>query len=76
MLHQLPKWLLPALLAASLITGLAAPGLIGAIALCVLALGLGWLAALSWPRLSAQGRMLRAAVIACVLVGAALRALH
>ena len=74
-LHQLPAWLLPVLAVVLLVTGLAAGGWGGAIALCGLAAVLGWLAVLSWPRLSAQGRLLRLAVVAAVLVVAVLRAL-
>jgi len=72
-LRQL-RWLLPALMAILLIAGLALHGIGGAIALVALALVLGWLAALSWPRLSPGGRLGRAAVIAVVLVGAVIQA--
>ncbi len=74
-LHQLPAWLLPVLAVVLLVTGLAVGGWGGAIALCGLAGVLGWLAVLSWPRLSAQGRLLRLATVAAVLVVALLRAL-
>ena len=74
-LHQLPAWLLPVLAVALLVIGLAVGGWGGAIALCGLAAVLGWLAVLSWPRLSAQGRVLRVAAVAAVLVVALLRAL-
>ncbi len=74
-LHQLPVWL-PAVLAVGLlVAGLAVPGVGGAAALCGLAAVLGWLAAISWPRLSGQGRALRITVIAAVLVIAVIRAL-
>jgi hypothetical protein len=75
-MHQLPAWLPPALAAVLLIAGLAIPGLGGAIALCGLAVILAWLAAVSWPRVSAQGKLVRALVIGVVLAGAAYRALH
>ena len=75
-LHQMPAWLPPVLAAALLIAGLAVPGIGGAIALAGLAVVLGWLAAVSWPRLSASGRLLRAAVVCCVLAGAVYRGLH
>jgi membrane-bound ClpP family serine protease len=75
-LHQLPAWLLPVLAVVLLVTGLALSGWAGAIALGGLALVLGWLALLSWPRLSAQGRLLRLAAIAAVLVVAVVRAVH
>ncbi len=75
-LHQLPTWLLPVLAVALLVTGLAVGGWGGAIALGGLAVVLGWLALLSWPRLPAQGRLLRLAAVAVVLVIAVLRGLH
>lgn len=75
-LHQLPVWLPPLLAVALLVTGFSEPGWGGAIALCGVAAVLGWLAALSWPRLSAQGRLLRLAAVAAVLAVAVIRALH
>jgi len=75
-LHQLPPWLPPVLAVALLVIGLALSGWAGAIALVGLALVLGWLALLSWPRLSAQGRLLRLAAVAAVLVVAIVRGLH
>ena len=73
-LHQLPAWLLPLLAAGLLVTGFALHGWGAAVALCGVAALLSWLAALSWPRLTGQGRVLRLAAIACVLVAAVLRA--
>jgi hypothetical protein len=75
-LHQLPAWLPPVLAVALLLTGLAVGGWAGAIALFVLAAALGWLAVVSWPRLSAKGRVLRLAVVAAIAVIAVLRAMH
>lgn len=75
-LHQLPRWLLPVLAAGLLVTGFAVGGVGGALALAGLAVALGWLAAVSWPRLSAQGRMLRVLVIGAVVAIALVRALH
>jgi hypothetical protein len=75
-LHQLPRWLLPVLAAGLLVVGFAVGGIGGAVALCGLAVVLGWLAAVSWPRLSAQGRLLRVLVVAAVLAIAVVRALH
>jgi len=72
MLHQLPVWLAPVVLVALLVTGLAVRSWLGGIALCAVAAVLGWLAVLSWPRLNRQGRLLRVAVIATVLIAAAL----
>jgi hypothetical protein len=55
-LHQLPRWVPPVVLAVLLVVGLAVKGPGGAAALCAVAAVLGWLAALSWPRLTAGGR--------------------
>ncbi|MGN6792519.1 MAG: DUF6703 family protein [Streptosporangiaceae bacterium] len=75
-MHQLPAWLLPVLAVALLVTGLAVSGWGGAVALAGLAVVLGWLALLSWPRLSAQGRLLRLLAVAAVLVIAVVRGMH
>ena len=75
-LHQLPAWLLPVLAVALLVTGLAVPGWAGPIALCGLATVLGWLAAVSWPRLSGQGRLLRVVTIGLILAVAVIRGVH
>lgn len=75
-LHQLPVWLPPLAAVALLVVGLAVGGWGGGIALVGVAAVLAWLAAVSWPRLTAQGRMLRIAAVAAVLVIAVLRGLH
>ena len=75
-LHQLPTWLLPVLAAGLLVVGLVIGGVGGAVALGGLAVMLGWFAAVSWPRLSANGRLLRVAVIGAVLAIGVFRALH
>jgi hypothetical protein len=75
-LHQLPRWLLPVLAVGLLVIGLALPGWGGAVALLAVAALLGWLAAASWPRLSAQGRLVRAAAVAVIVAIAVLRGLH
>jgi Family of unknown function (DUF6703) len=66
-LHQLPRWLPPVVLLVLLVTGFAVPGWIGAAALVLVAGFLGWLGYLSWPALSARGRLLRLAAVACML---------
>jgi hypothetical protein len=58
-------------LAALLVAGLAVRGWAGAIALCLVAAFLGWLAFLSWPRLTGRGRLARAVVLAGLLALAA-----
>jgi len=66
-LYQLPPWVLPLVLVVFLIAGLAVRGPGGAIALCVVAAVLGWLAALSWPRLSSASRLSRILAVAAML---------
>jgi len=66
-LHQLPRWIAPVLLVVFLIAGLAVRGPAGAVALCLVAAVLAWLAALSWPRLPAGGRMGRVLAVALML---------
>src|SRR5262249_61432494 len=75
-LHQLPSWLLPVLAVTLLVTGLAVSGWGGAIALIAVAGLLGWLAAGSWARLSARGRLARGLAVAPVIVFPIVRALH
>jgi uncharacterized protein DUF6703 len=73
-LHQLPTWVAPLVMVALLVAGLAVKGPGGAVALCGVAAVLGWLAAISWPRLSASGRLGRILGIAVVLALAGLQA--
>jgi hypothetical protein len=67
-LHQLPGWIVPIAFVAVLIAGLAVKGWIGGAALAVIAAFLGWFSYLSWPTLSAPGRLLRAATITVLIV--------
>lgn len=73
-LHQLPTWILPLVLVALLIAGLAVKGPGGAVALCGVAVILGWLATISWPRLSANAKVGRILGVAVVLFLAGLQA--
>jgi hypothetical protein len=57
----------PLILVVFLVAGLAMRGLAGAVALCVVAAVLVWLAAISWPRLSAGGRLGRIVAVAAML---------
>lgn len=76
LLHQLPRWLVPGVLAALLVAGLALGGPGGLVLLAVLAAVLGWFAYLSWPTLGSQARGLRAAAIVVVLLLAVLQLLR
>jgi hypothetical protein len=67
-LHQLPRWVLLLVVLGLLISGFAVPGWIGAIALLLVAVLLGWLAYLSWPSINAPGRVLRVIALACMVV--------
>jgi len=73
-LRHLPTWVPPVVLAALLVTGLAVRGWGGAVALCVVAAFLGWLACLSWPGLGVRGRLGRLVAVACLLALAAFQA--
>jgi hypothetical protein len=75
-LHQLPRWVPPVVLALLLVVGLAVKGPAGAVALCAVAVVLGWLAALSWPRLTSGGRAGRLLVIAVLLAAAGYQAVR
>ena len=66
-LHQLPSWVAPIVAVVFLIAGLALRGPGGAVALVVVAAALGWLAALSWPRLAAGGKLGRVLAVAAML---------
>jgi hypothetical protein len=70
-LHTLPRLTIPAVVLVLTIAGLMAPPAVGVPCLVILALFLGWLASLAWPRLDTSGRLLRALVVG-LLVGAAI----
>ena len=67
-LHQLPRWVLLLVVLGLLISGFAVPGWVGAIALLLVAILLGWLGYLSWPNINTSGRVLRVLAVACMLV--------
>jgi hypothetical protein len=73
-LRQLPAWLVPVALAVAVFGGLTVHGPVGAALLAVGAAFLAWLAMVSWPRLSARGRLSRVAVIAVILAVAVVQA--
>lgn len=73
-LHQLPTWVAPLVLVALLIAGLAVHGPVGAVALCGVAVVLGWLATVSWPRLQLAGRLGRVLAVGVMLALAAYQA--
>ena len=63
-LRQLPPWTIPVLSAVLLVAGLAIKGPVGAAAIALLLVFLGWLAYLAWPRLDPAGRLLRVIILA------------
>ncbi len=75
-LHQLPAWVPPIVLAVLLVVGLAVRGVGGAVALCAVAAVLGWLAAISWPRLSPTGKLGRVLAVLVMLGIAAVQAMR
>lgn len=72
-LSRLPRWLIGIIPGLLLLGGLLAPAPWGVVLLGIVTLFLGWLLALSWPRLDGRSRTLRVGV---VLVVAALTAAH
>lgn len=75
-LHLLPRWVPPLVLAVLLIAGLSVAGVAGAALLGLDAVFVAWLAAVAWPALTGQGRLLRAAVAAVLVVLAVATALR
>lgn len=69
-LARLPRWIVAALMAVLVVTGLAVTGPLGAACLVVLAVFLGWLLALSWPVIGAAARTLRLGVVLLLLAAA------
>jgi hypothetical protein len=67
-LQQLPRWILLLAVLALMITGFFVHGVIGAVALLLVAIFLGWLAYLSWPRVNLSGRALRVIAVTCMVV--------
>jgi len=66
-LRQLPAWLVPMVIAALFVVGLAVRGWAGAVALGLVAAFMAWLAYLSWAALGARGRLGRVLAIAVLL---------
>ena len=69
-LHAAPRWLLAVVLAAFLVVGLLVEGPIGATLLFLVALFLGWLAAIGWRLLSPGARVVRVLIVALVVAAA------
>ena len=67
-LSSRPRFVLPLLVAALLVGGLAAPTPYALPLLLALGLLLLWLSYLSWPALDGRARVLRAAMLALIVV--------
>lgn len=71
--NTLPRWVPLVATFVLVAVGLLVHGIVGFLALLVLAIFLGWLVALSWPTLTAGPRILRLVAVAVVVVGAVLQ---
>lgn len=65
-LTRLPRWIAGLLPGVLLLGGLLAPAPWGPLLLTVVTLFLGWLLALSWPRLDGRSRTLRTVIVLLV----------
>lgn len=72
-LNRLPRLLVPLILGALLLAGLALPSRWAALLMLPVAAFLLWLLALAWPVLSVSGRVMRILAVAVVVVAFALR---
>lgn len=72
-LNAVPRWLVGLVLIATLLAGLFLDGPVGAALLSILALFLGWLAAIGWRHLTLPARLLRAVTVVLLLVAAGSR---
>jgi len=71
-LHRLPSWLVPILLAIFLVAGLALPRP-AQVLLLVPGVFLAWLLSLSWPITSSSGRLMRLFVVALLFAATVLK---
>lgn len=73
-LHGLPRWVVPVVMAALLVTGFALEGWPAALCLALVGLFLLWLLLLSWPVLRPGSKAVRVIVVGTVLAAAYLEA--
>lgn len=66
-LHVLPRAVVPLGTVVLVMVGVLAPPAVGLVALAVVALFVGWVAYLSWPAVTASGRLIRLAMVALVV---------
>jgi uncharacterized protein DUF6703 len=67
-LSRQPKFLIPAVMLALILTGLLAPVPVAVVALVIVVAFVGWLGFLSWPVLSAGARGVRAFMISVLIL--------
>jgi hypothetical protein len=72
-LHRLPQPVVPLLTVVLIAVGVLAPLPVGLLALALVALFVGWIAYLSWPAVSAGGRVVRVFMVVLVVVLATAR---
>jgi hypothetical protein len=69
-LSTMPAWLVPLIMAVLAVVGLIVGGVVGFVALTLIAAFLAWLALLSWPVLRPRQRLLRSLAVAIVIAAA------
>jgi len=75
-IHGLPRATVLIVLVGLMFIGLVNTGILGFIALLVVAIFIGWLLLLSWPLLEPRTRLLRALAVLLVIVSAVVRFLN
>lgn len=68
MLHRMPRWLIPVIMAVLMLLGLFIEAAWAGIFIIAIAVFLAWLLALSWPVILPSSRAFRVIVIAVVAV--------
>lgn len=72
-LYAMPRPLVPLLTVVLIAVGVLAPTAIGVAALTLVALFVGWIAYLSWPAVTAGGRLIRVLMLVLVVLLAVAR---
>lgn len=72
-LFQLPRWVIPVVMVALMLTGVVVADWRGGLAVLPVLAFVLWLAYMSWPSLRAGGRLLRVALVTFLVLLAATR---
>lgn len=72
-MHRQPRWLVPVATVLLTLGGMFLPPIAGGLCLLLVAVFLGWLASLAWPRLGTVARAGRVLIILVVIAVAAAR---